>query len=184
MTTEARLEQDLALRDSARAEVASAKESLKELQAGTRPEDLSVAEANVRAAEAKVAAQQTLLDNLIVVATRDGVLDSLPWNLGERVAAGSPVAVLVAGDAPYARVYVPEPHRVNIHAGDVLEVSVDGVESALDGTVRWISDDPSFTPYYGLNKDDRTRLVYLAEIDLPDTASDLPAGVPVQVRMP
>ncbi len=184
VVTEARLEQDLALRDSARAELASTRESLKELENGTRPEDLAVAEANVRAAQALVRAEQKVLDNLTVVATRDGILDSLPWNLGERVATGSPVAVLVTGYTPYARVYVPEPHRVKISTGDKLQVNVDGLDTPFEGTVRWISDDPSFTPYYGLNKDERTRLVYLAEIDLPESAVDLPAGVPVQVQIP
>ena len=184
VVTEAQVANDLALRDSARAELASAQESLRELENGTRPEDLAVAEANVRAAEASVAAEQTVLDDLTVVATRDGVLDSLPWNLGERVTSGSPVAVLVTGQTPYARVYVPEPHRVKLKPGDKLEVRVDGLDAPLNGIIRWISDDASFTPYYGLNKDDRTRLVYLAEIDLPDASSDLPAGVPVQVRMP
>lgn len=184
VVTEAQVANDLALRDSARAELTSARESLKELQNGTRPEDLAVAEANVRAAEALVVAEQTVLDDLTVVATRDGVLDSLPWNLGERVASGSPVAVLVTGQVPYARVYVPEPHRVNLKPGDRLEVRIDGLENPQEGVVRWISDDASFTPYYGLNKDDRTRLVYLAEIDLPAASPDLPAGVPVQVQMP
>lgn len=184
VVTEAQVANDLALRDSARAEVTSAQESLKELQNGTRPEDLAVAEANVRAAEALVETEQTVLDQLTVVATRDGVLDSLPWNLGERVVSGSPVAVMVTGQTPYARVYLPEPHRVKLKPGDTLKVRVDGLAVPLDGVVRWISDDASFTPYYGLNKDDRTRLVYLAEIDLPDASPDLPAGVPVQVPMP
>ncbi|MEX0349375.1 MAG: HlyD family secretion protein [Paracoccaceae bacterium] len=184
VVTEAQVEKDLALRDSARAELVSARESLKELQNGTRPEDLAVAEANVRAAEALVEAENTVLEDLTVVATRDGVLDSLPWNLGERVTSGSPVAVMVTGQTPYARVYIPEPHRVKIKPGETLQVQVDGLDMPLDGVVRWISDDASFTPYYGLNKDDRTRLVYLAEIDLPGASPDLPAGVPVQVQMP
>ncbi len=184
VVTEAQVANDLALRDSARAELVGAQETLKELQNGTRPEDLAVAEANVRAAEASVDAEQTVLEDLTVVATRDGVLDSLPWNLGERVTTGSPVAVLVTGQTPYARVYVPEPHRVNLKPGDTLEVNVDGLDDPLDGVVRWISDDASFTPYYGLNQDDRARLVYLAEIDLPTASPDLPAGVPVQVPMP
>lgn len=184
VVTEAQVANDLALRDSARAELVGAQETLKELQNGTRPEDLAVAEANVRAAEASVDAEQTVLEDLTVVATRDGVLDSLPWNLGERVTTGSPVAVLVTGQTPYARVYVPEPHRVKLKPGDALEVNVDGLDAPLDGVVRWISDDASFTPYYGLNQDDRTRLVYLTEIDLPSASPDLPAGVPVQVPMP
>ena len=101
---------------------------------------------------------------LSVIATRDGVLDSLPWNLGERVTAGSPVAVLLAGKAPYARVYVPEPYRVKINKGDTLKVRVDGLDQTFDGSVRWISSDPAFTPYYALNASDRARLMYLAEI--------------------
>lgn len=184
VVSQARLDEDLAARDSARAALASARESLKELENGTRPEDLAVAQANVRAAEASVAAEQTVLDDLTVVATRDGILDSLPWNLGERVTQGSPVAIMVSGDVPYARVYVPEPNRTNVAQGDTLEVKVDGLPQPLEGTVRWISNDPAFTPYYGLNKDDRTRLVYLAEIDLPESASGLPSGIPVQVSMP
>lgn len=184
VVTEAQVENDQALRDSARAELASAQASLTELLNGTRPEDLAVAEANVRAAEALVAAEQIVLDELTVVATRDGVLDSLPWNLGERVTLGSPVAVLVSGQTPYARVYVPEPHRVALKPGDALEVRVDGLEAPLEGVLRWISDEASFTPYYGLNQDDRTRLVYLAEIDLPGASPELPVGVPVQVPMP
>ncbi|MDE0591448.1 HlyD family efflux transporter periplasmic adaptor subunit [Halocynthiibacter sp. C4] len=184
IVTEAQVANNLAVRDSARAELRSAKETLKELKNGTRPEDLAVAEANVRAQEASVKAEQTILDELTVVATRDGILDSLPWNLGERVALGSPVAVLITGEVPYARVYIPEPHRIKLKTGDKLEVHVDGLDAPLDGVVRWISDDPSFTPYFGLNKDDRTRLVYLAEIDLPSASPDLPPGIPVQVPMP
>lgn len=184
VVTEARLEQDLAARGTAQADLDSALESLRELENGTRPEDLAVARANVRAAEATVKAQQDVLDDLTVVATRDGILDSLPWNLGERVTQGSPVAILITGTTPYARIYVPEPYRIKISAGDTLSVHIDGLDDPLEGTVRWISEDASFTPYYGLSEDNRARLVYRAEIDLPASAEGLPSGVPVQVAMP
>ena len=110
--------------------------------------------------------------------------DNLPWNLGERVTVGSPVAVLLAGDAPYARVYVPEPYRVKIREGDRLKVRVDGLAEAVVGTVRWISSDPAFTPYYALNQEERARLMYLAQVQLPKSQSHLPDGVPAQVQMP
>lgn len=54
------------------------------------------------------------------MATRDGILDNLPWNVGERVTSGSPLAVVLAGKAPFARVYVPERYRVKIKVGDEL----------------------------------------------------------------
>jgi HlyD family secretion protein len=182
--SQAEVDRTKALRDAASADLDQAKENLDLLLAGTRPEEIASAEAKLNAAQAELAYQQALLAELTVVATRDGVLDSLPWNLGERVTIGSPVAVMLAGKNPYARVYVPEPFRVKINKGDSLTVRVDGLEQTFDGTVRWISSDPAFTPYYALNARDRSRLMYLAEIDLPDTAAKLPNGVPTQVEMP
>ncbi|NEX17600.1 MAG: hypothetical protein C1943_13475 [Halochromatium sp.] len=182
--SQAEVDRTKALRDAASARLDEAKEKLDELLAGTRPEEISQAEAELNAAQAELDYKQALLAELTVVATRDGVLDSLPWNLGERVTIGSPVAVMLAGKAPYARVYVPEPYRVKINQGDTLKVRVDGLEQTFDGSVRWISSDPAFTPYYALNASDRARLMYLAEVELPDSAAKLPNGVPAQVELP
>lgn len=182
--SQADVDRTSALRDAAAARLDEAKENLDERLAGTRPEEIAAAEAELEAARAQYAYQQALLAELTVVATRDGLLDSLPWNLGERVTVGSPVAILLAGKAPYARVYVPESYRVKIAKGARLKVHVDGLEQVFDGTVRWISSDPAFTPYYALNASDRTRLMYLAKVDLPDSAAELPNGIPAQVEMP
>ncbi|GAA0777401.1 HlyD family efflux transporter periplasmic adaptor subunit [Roseibium denhamense] len=183
-TSQAQLDSARAARDAADATLQSAEEQLKELVTGTRPEDLEIARAELAAAEASLATQEKILSDLTITASRDGVLDNLPWNLGERVTVGSPVAIMLAGDAPYARVYVPEPHRVKINEGDSLEVRVDGLDETLPGKVRWISSDPSFTPYYALNQSERARLMYVAEVQLPESASDLPNGVPAQVLLP
>jgi HlyD family secretion protein len=182
--TQARLEQDIARRDRALADLTRARQTLGELRAGTRDEEISIAEAHVRAAEAQVAAETTRLARLTIRATRDGILDSLPWNLGERVPLGSPVAVLLAMDRPYARIYLPEPARARMQVGDTVNIRLDGVDAAYTGTLRWISSDPAFTPYYALNQEQRSRLVYLAEVDLPPEAATLPAGVPVSVDLP
>ncbi|MES0807874.1 HlyD family efflux transporter periplasmic adaptor subunit [Roseibium sp. SCPC15] len=183
-TSQAQLDSARASRDAAVASLKSAEEQLKELVTGTRPEDLDIARAELAAAEASLATQEKILSDLTITASRDGVLDSLPWNLGERVTVGSPVAVLLAGDAPYARVYVPEPHRVKINEGDKLQVRVDGLNDPIEGSVRWISSEPSFTPYYALNQSERARLMYVAEVQLPNSASNLPNGVPAQVMLP
>ncbi|NCA68515.1 MAG: HlyD family efflux transporter periplasmic adaptor subunit [Sphingobacteriia bacterium] len=182
--SQAEVDRTLALRDAASAWLEEAKEQLAELHAGTRPEEIARAEAELQAAQADYAYQQVLLSKLTIVATRDGVLDSLPWNLGERVMVGSPVAILLAGTAPHARVYVPEPYRVKINEGDALKVHVDGIDTPYVGRVRWINSDPAFTPYYALNASDRARLMYLARVDLPDSAAALPSGVPAQVELP
>lgn len=184
MVSQAEVDRSLAARDTAGANLRSAQEQLRELTNGTREEDLRMASAELDAAQARLVSERKRLEDLTISSTRDGVLDSLPWNLGERVTVGSPVAVVLAGRAPYARVYVPEPYRVQIKEGDRLAVRVDGLAETIDGTVRWISNDPAFSPYYALNQEERSRLMFLAEVQLPESASDLPNGVPVQVLLP
>jgi HlyD family secretion protein len=171
-------------KDGAQADYDSAKENYAKMTNGERPEDIKQAQASLEAANAEVALQQQILNDLTVTATRNGVLDSLPYNVGERVPMNGIVAAIQADTVPYARVYVPEPYRVKLKAGDSLVVHVDGLDNPFTGTLRWIATEPSFTPYYALNEEDRARLVYLAEIDLPIEGKDLPAGVPAQVEMP
>jgi HlyD family secretion protein len=182
LAAQAQLDRDLAGRDAAEAGLESAEEELLRLTNGTRKEQLDQGAAALQAAEAQLTLEQYNLSELSVVATRDAYLDSLPWHVGERVVAGSTLAIMLAGDKPYARVYVPEPWRAKLHVGDSYAVHVDGVAEPFPGRLRWISSDPAFTPYYALNASDRARLVYLAEFDLEHDNS-LPTGVPAQVML-
>jgi len=182
LAAQATLDQALANRDSAEATLQSAQEELLRLTNGTRKEQLDQAAAAVQAATAQLALEQRNLADLSIVATRDAYLDSLPWHTGERVAQGATVAVLLANDAPHARVYVPEPWRARLQVGDLRQVTVDGIEQPLTGRLRWIATEPAFTPYFALNASDRARLVYLAEFEL-ESAEELPSGVPAQVLL-
>lgn len=178
-------EQDTALaaRDSARAELDSANEEFSKLTAGSRPEDIEQAKAELAASVADVTLQQQKLSELTITATRDGVLDNLPYNLGERVPVNGVVAVIQASRVPYARVYVPASHRVDFIPGKNVSVTVDGVDNPINGTVRWVASEPSFTPYYALTEDERSRLMYLAEVDLESSAQRLPSGIPAQIDL-
>ena len=167
--------------NSADAQVRAAQAALSELEHGARRERIAQAQAAVRAADAQVAVQTVALDKLRIVAPRDGRIDSLPYKLGDQAPVGAPLAILLAGDGPYARVYVPEPMRVNVKIGDAATVRLDGREAALTGHVRAIRSEPSFTPYYALSGKDAARLSYLAEIAL-DAGADLPAGLPVRAE--
>lgn len=184
LVSQSELDKARATRDANQANLESAREALLVLTNGTREEDLRAAEAALNAAQATLASEKKKLDDLTIVATRDGILDNLPWNLGERVTAGSPVAILLAGKAPFARVYIPAPKRVRLAIGDSLTVRVDGLDEKLIGKLSWIATEPAFTPYYALNQEERARLMYLAEVQLPDSAAHLPNGVPAQVELP
>jgi HlyD family secretion protein len=167
---------------NAQAQVRAAQAALDELQNGTRKEQIAQGEASVRAAQAQVEAEQATLEKLDVVAPRPGRVDSIPYKLGDQAPVGAPLVVMLVGDAPYARVYVPETIRAGVKVGQRVRVFIDGRDAALAGSVRMIRSEPSFTPYYALIGKDAARLSYLAEIQLDKGVGELPAGLPARAE--
>jgi HlyD family secretion protein len=172
-----------ATRDRAAAQVAAAQAQLRELTQGTRPEQVAQAEAALASAGAAQRALQLDRARLQVRAPRAGRVDALPFKQGDQPPLGATLASLLVGEAPYARVFVPESLRVGLREGQRFTVHVQGGRDAR-ASLRSIARDPAFTPYYALTGDDASRLVYRAELLLTDAdAATLPAGVPVQARL-
>jgi len=168
----------LAVRNQRRAEVDAAEAQLRELTAGTRPEQIEQAAAAVEAARAALKALELTRERLTVRAPRAGRVDALPFRAGDQPPVGAELVSMLVGDTPYARVFIPAPRRAAIDVGTRFEVHVEGVDAPFMATVRSIRSEPSFTPYYALTGDDASRLVYRAELVL-DGGADLPAGLPV-----
>jgi HlyD family secretion protein len=182
LASEAVVDQALAVRNQRRAETEAAEAQLRELTAGTRPEQIDQAAAAVEAARATLATLELTRARLTVRAPRAGRVDALPFRQGDQPPVGAALVSLLVGDAPYARVFVPAPRRAALAEGARFEVQVEGVATPLGATLRTISSEPSFTPYYALAGDDASRLVYRAELVL-DGGADLPAGLPVMAVM-
>ena len=170
-------------RDAARASLQSLEARLDELLSGTTIEELRQAEAAVRQAEARVDALLIDRDRHIALAPTAGVVDSLLFEPGERPTPGQPMAILLTGEQAYARVYVPEALRVRTRPGTTATIFVDGLAEPLDGVVRWVSSEATFTPYFALTEDDRGRLSFVAKVDILDHPERLPDGVPVEVEL-
>ena len=169
------------LLQSAGARIEFVTAQLAELEAGTRIEQIAQTRALFNQAAARLSSLQFDRERLLVTAPVNAVIDSLPFEVGERPRQGDVVAVLLTGEQPYARVYIPEPLRVGINIGMQLQVQVDGVDQLLRGSVRRIASESTFTPYFALTERDRSRLSYVAEIALPELPERLPEGVPVQL---
>ena len=173
-----RYDEAMARRDEAAA-------ALDELLEGTRNELIDQARSRYAAARANVQELQITLARATVTSPVDGRVEVLPFELGERPAPGAAVAVLLASSPVYARVHIPTALRAHATPGTPALVHIDGYESPFAATVRWVSADASFTPYFALTQHDRSRLSFLAEIDLQSDANEsLPAGIPVQVTFP
>ena len=182
LVSQADVDRARAAMGNADGQVAAAQAALDELHNGARPEQVAQAQAALEAAQAQLAAQSYSTGRLDVVAPRAGRVDSLPYRLGDEAPIGAPLAVMLVGDQPYARIHVPEPLRAGIEVGDAATVLVgaDG-ERRYRGRVRMIRAEPAFTPYYALTGKDAARLSYLAEVQL-EGADALPAGLPLRVQ--
>lgn len=166
--------------DQLEARIDGARQRLAKQVSGNRVEDVDAAYAARDAIQAELALARYRLDELTIHATRTGILETLPYQVGDRVAPGAEVAVLQAEGAPYARIYVPASARIGLHIGDPLQVWVDGIKDPYQGRLSWIATEPAFTPYYALTEGERSRLMYLAKVQLPEAAFELPSGVPAQ----
>ncbi len=178
----AQLDQSRASARSARAERDAAIAAHNLLRNGSRVEDIAQARAALDSAEAQLRAAQTDVDRLRVIAPRSGRVESLPYKEGDQPPLGAPLVLLLVGDAPYARVYVPEPARASLRIGQSVDVFVDGDSNVYKGTVRSLRSEASFTPYYALTGKDAARLSYLAEIVLGADAAQLPVGMPLRAQ--
>ncbi len=184
LVAQSQLDQALAARNASAASVREAQASLTALVRGNRIEDVEEGRAALAASESALRAIELADARLVVRATRNGVIDALPYEIGERPPAGSPVVVMLADTPAFARIYVPEPRRARVVPGVKAQVAVDGIEEPLSGVVRWVAHDAAFTPYFALTQRDRSRLSFLAEVEIRDArARDLPSGVPVEVTL-
>jgi HlyD family secretion protein len=167
--------------EEASARVEEARAALDELLEGTRSEAIDRARSRFAAAEAGLLDIQIAIERTRIQAPVAGTVDALPLEVGERPAQGGTIVVVLAAAPVYARVHVPEPLRARLAPGAAATIRVDGLEP-LAGRLRWISADAAFTPYYALNPHDRSRLAYLAEVDVIAPIEGLPTGVPAEVR--
>ncbi|MCW8871907.1 MAG: HlyD family efflux transporter periplasmic adaptor subunit [Xanthomonadales bacterium] len=183
LSSKGQLDRDETAYKTAIAREQAALEGLERLLNGTTVEELQQAEAALEATQAQVRAAELDLARTHIIAPVAGTVDKVLYQLGERPPPGTTIAVLLDSSRSFARVYVPENLRYAVQPGETLNVRVDGVAEPLQGRVRWVSADASFTPYFALTEHDRSRLSYLAEIDLEGSA-DLPSGVPLQADFP
>ncbi len=167
--------------DAAQATLKLRLAQLEELLAGTTIEELAQAEQAVNQAAALRDLAEIDVDRHSLTAPADGVVDSRLFEIGERPGIGQPVLVVLGGEQPYARVYIPEHLRVKVAAGTKAQIYVDGLDTPVNGKVRWVASEAAFTPYFALTERDRGRLSYAAKVDVVEKRDRLPDGVPVEV---
>ena len=162
----------------------AARETVRLLRAGARPEQIRAAEASLAAARAALAAAQQQATDLVLLAPIGGTVLSRNTEPGEVLPAGASGMTLGDPTRPYVRIYVDENAFPRIHVGDTVRVLLDAFpDRPFRGDVVAVSDRAEFTPRVALTKDERADLMFGVKIQLVDTSSMLKAGLPVTVRI-
>jgi HlyD family secretion protein len=141
--------------------------------------------ATVKASEEAVRRSRLLADECVVRAPRDAMLEDLPHEVGELVAAGQPLARLVDIGEVKATFYLPNAEVGAARPGVRAEVVADAFpDRKFEGTVASVSSRAEFTPRNIQTRSDRDRLVYPVEVRVKNPDGALRPGMPVQVTLP
>lgn len=176
--------------DSAQAQLDTANASVAQLQAQltvaelpARPEQLAAAKANYEAAVANVEAAQINLDDRAVESPVGGVVDRVYYRTGEVVGTGSSVLSILPPGELKVEFFLPETERNRFRIGDILNVTCDSCTTGLTATISYLASQPQHTPPIIYSREERKRLVFLAEARIDDSVSLLP-GQPVTMKVP
>jgi HlyD family secretion protein len=172
-----------AARDQDTQRVAQLAADLETARLGSRADQIAAAEAEVHAREAALARADWDLGQKRQAAPEAGLVFDTLYREGEWVAAGRPVVVLLPPRNIKVRAFVSETHLGAIHAGDRVQVTVDGASEPFAGKVSYISPQAEYTPPVIFSRENRAKLVFLIEaVFEPAAAARLHPGQPAQVR--
>ena len=176
--------------DSAQAQLDTANASVAQLQAQlavaelpARPEQLTAAKANYEAAAANVEAAKAQLADRTVAAPVGGVVDRVYYKSGEVVGIGSPVLSILPPGELKVEFFLPETERNRFRIGDIMTVTCDSCATGLTATISYLASQPQHTPPIIYSREERKRLVFLAEAMIDESVSLLP-GQPVTMKVP
>jgi HlyD family secretion protein len=133
--------------------------------------------------EARILQAQRRLRDLTLRAHKAGVVDQLPFEVGERVPPGAVVAVVQTDDDPWVRIWIPARAVAVLSPETRAEIKIEGLEKWFSGRIEEVAREPEFTPHYALTERESAHLVYRARAVLTDAPADLRPGLPALVKL-
>jgi len=166
-------------------QVRAAEGDLKHAQAGeyrrlAAKSAIESTKAQLRNAEAELAAATARLGYTAVVAPISGVVSVLVARQGEVVGPSAPVATIVDPQSTWVRVGIPETFAANIAVGEKIRVQFPGGRT-VDGTVICKSVEGDFASQYDLNQVTRDIRSVSIKIAVPNPDLTITPGMSARV---
>lgn len=162
--------------EAARQSWVAAKSQADLVRAGARPEEIAARRATLEAAEARIRTAESRLRELTIRAPADAFVQTLDLRPGDLLAPGSAVAVLLVRERPTVTIHVPEDRLAAVTVGQKAEVRPDG-HPPLAGEVTWVSRVAEFTPRNVQTPGERATQVFAAKIAVAGDTSRLKDGL-------
>lgn len=162
----------------------AAQQRYNEAVEGTRKEDIAIARANLKQADADLGLSRVNLDYTTLRAPAAGVITVRQAELGEVVIPGTPVVTLADLDHIWLRAYIAETDLGRIRWGQQATITTDTYPGKqYPGRISFISSSAEFTPKSVQTYKERITLVYRIKIDVDNPNHELKPGMPADARI-
>ncbi len=163
---------------------ATSRERLRELESGSRPEDVAAAAAELERQEGRLALLLRQREETVVRASVAGLVQSLDLRPGDLLAAGQPVATLLEPGQLRARVYVPETRLGLVRVGQAVALAVDSQPGQVfRGRVSEVAARAEYTPRNVQTLEQRAEQSFGVRVTV-EPAPELKPGMAVTASFP
>ena len=162
----------------------AARERLALLRAGSRPERVRQARADLATARAALGAAEANATDLVLLSPVRGVVFERYAQAGEVLTPGSPALTVGEVSRPWVRVFLPARDVARITLGQPATVTLDGVsDRSYPGIVTVINPRAEFTPRAALTEEEREDLMFGVRIDVQDSTGAVKPGLPATATL-
>lgn len=175
--------------EGARAMVARSQAAVRQSEAARlelqrKQQELDARKAEIERARAQTGITKTQIDDTVIVAPIDGVVQVKSAEVGEVLAAGTTVVSLGDLEHPWLRAYINETDLGRIKLNQSVKLSTDSFPNkTYVGRISFISPEAEFTPKQIQTKEERVKLVYRVKIEVDNKEHELKNNMPVDAEI-
>ena len=175
--------------EGARAAVARAQAAVRQAEAARlelqrKQQELDARRAEIERARAQTGITRTQIDDTVITAPIDGVVQVKSAEVGEVLAAGTTVVSLGDLEHPWLRAYINETDLGKVKLNQSVKLGTDSFPNkTYVGRISFISPEAEFTPKQIQTKEERVKLVYRIKIEVDNKEHELKNNMPVDAEI-
>ncbi|MCI0476453.1 MAG: efflux RND transporter periplasmic adaptor subunit [Anaerolineales bacterium] len=170
--------------DSAVAAVSIAQARLDATKAGATKEQVNVADAAVKQAEAALGVLQVQSNKMTLKSPANGIVTRRVAHTGEIAAPNASLLTIANLETVKLTIYVPETQIGKIKIGDAVPIQVDSFPGKVfQGKVIFIASQAEFTPRNVQTKTERVNTVFAVKVQIPNPQMELKPGMPADAAL-